>query len=146
MGVATQPDLYRCAVGYVGVYDLEMMYRKGDISERASGKRYLERTLGHDKPDLQRRSPTQLASSIKAPVFLAAGGRDERAPKEHTEEMRDALKAAGHPPEVVIVEAKEMHGYYDEAANLNLYTKMLAFFDKYIGAGAGAPTAAAGGH
>ena len=144
MGVATQPDLYRCAVGYVGVYDLEMMYHKGDISERASGKRYLERTLGHDKADLQRRSPTQLAGRIKAPVFLAAGGRDERAPKEHTEEMRDALTAAGHPPEAVIVEGKEMHGFYDETANLNLYTKMLAFFDKYIGAGSQA--AAAGGH
>jgi dipeptidyl aminopeptidase/acylaminoacyl peptidase len=146
MGVATQPDLYRCAVGYVGVYDLEMMYHKGDISERASGKRYLERTLGHDKLELQRRSPTQLAAQIKAPVFLAAGGRDERAPKEHTEEMRDALQAAGHPPEVVIVEAKEMHGFYDETANLNLYTKMLAFFDKYIGVGAGAQAATAGGH
>jgi dipeptidyl aminopeptidase/acylaminoacyl peptidase len=35
-----------------------------------------------------------------------------------------------------------MHGFYDEDANLTLYTKMLAFFDKYIGAGA----TAAGSH
>ena len=146
MGVAKQPDLYRCAVGYVGVYDLEMMYHKGDISERASGKRYLERTLGHDTADLQSRSPARLAAKIKAPVFLAAGGRDVRAPKDHTEEMRDALKSAGHPAEVVIVEPNEMHGFYDETANLNLYTKMLAFFDKYIGAGATAQAATAGGH
>jgi dipeptidyl aminopeptidase/acylaminoacyl peptidase len=136
MGVATQPDLYRCAVGYVGVYDLEMMYDKGDIHERESGLRYLRRTLGTDKAELQRLSPVHLASKIKAPVFLAAGGRDVRAPREHTEEMRDALKAAGHPAEVVIVEPNEMHGFYDETANLNLYTKMLGFIDKYIGAGA----------
>ena len=34
------------------------------------------------------------------------------------------------------------HGFYGEEANLNLYTKMLAFFDKYIGDGA----KAVGGH
>jgi len=136
MGAAMEPGLYRCAVGYVGVYDMEMMFRKGDISERDSGKRFLERTLGNDKAELQRRSPVHLAEKIKVPVFLAAGGRDVRAPKEHTEEMRDALKAAGHPAEVVIVEPNEMHGFYDETANLNLYTKMLGFIDKYIGAGA----------
>lgn len=145
MGVATQPDLYRCAVGYVGVYDLPMMFKKGDISETKSGKRYLVRTLGTDDADLRAHSPVYLASQIKAPVFLAAGGRDVRAPKEHTQAMRDALKSAGHPAETVIVEPDEMHGYYDENANLNLYTKMLAFFDKYIGSGAAVSSTAAAG-
>ena len=142
MGVAREPALYKCAVGYVGVYDLEMMYTKGDVPERESGRRYLRRTIGEDKAELQRRSPVTLAGRITAPVFLAAGLKDVRAPHEHTEEMRDALKAAGHPPEVVILQPNEMHGFYGEEANLNLYTKMLAFFDKYIGDGA----KAVGGH
>jgi dipeptidyl aminopeptidase/acylaminoacyl peptidase len=47
--------------------------------------------------------------------------------------MRDALIKAGNPPDEVIIQAGEMHGFYDEKNNLNLYTKMLAFFDKYIG-------------
>ena len=46
MGAAREPALYQCAVGYVGVYDLNMMFHKGDISERDSGRRYLKRTLG----------------------------------------------------------------------------------------------------
>ena len=46
------------------------------------------------------------------------------------------------PPEVVVVEPKEAHGFRDLQNNVNLYTKMLAFFDKYIGPGA--KTAAAG--
>ncbi|HVI26153.1 MAG TPA: S9 family peptidase [Xanthomonadaceae bacterium] len=136
MGVATQPDLYQCAVGYVGVYDLDMLYKKGDIAARESGQRYLRRTIGTDPAELERRSPVSLAGRITAPVFLAAGLKDVRAPHEHTEEMRDALKGAGHPPEVVILQPDEMHGFYGEEANLNLYTKMLAFFDKYIGGGA----------
>ena len=36
-------------------------------------------------------------------------------------------------PEVVVVEPKEGHGFRDVDNNVNLYTKMLAFFDKYIG-------------
>ena len=68
-------------------------------------------------------------------MFLAAGLKDVRAPAKHTAAMRDALKAAGHPAEEVILEPNEMHGFYAEDAQFNLYTKMLAFFDKYIGAG-----------
>jgi dipeptidyl aminopeptidase/acylaminoacyl peptidase len=136
MGAAKEPTLYRCAVGYVGVYDLALLQRKGDISESESGSRFLGRSLGHDPADLASRSPTTLAAQIKVPVFLAAGGRDVRAPKVQTEEMADALRSAGHPAETVIIEPAEMHGFYDEKANVNLYTKMLAFFDKYIGDGA----------
>jgi dipeptidyl aminopeptidase/acylaminoacyl peptidase len=136
MGAAVEPTLYKCAVGYVGVYDLDMMYHKGDIPERESGKRYLRRTIGTDPVELRQRSPASLADRIKVPVFLAAGLKDVRAPHEQTETMRDALKAAGHSAEEVILQPGEMHGFYDEQANLNLYTKMLAFFDKYIGPGA----------
>lgn len=142
MGVAKEPTLYRCAVGYVGVYDLALLQRKGDISESKTGQRFLSRSLGHDPVDLASRSPTTLAARIKVPVFLAAGGRDVRAPKAQTEEMADALRAAGHPADAVIIEPQEMHGFYDEKANLNLYTKMLGFFDKYIGSGAGSTASA----
>ncbi len=133
MGAAKEPDLYQCAVGYVGIYELPMMFTKGDIPERESGRRYLARTIGTDQAELKARSPAELAAKIKIPVFLAAGARDVRAPPEHTEAMRDALIKAGNPPKEVIIQSGEMHGYYDEKNNLNLYTKMLAFFDRYIG-------------
>jgi dipeptidyl aminopeptidase/acylaminoacyl peptidase len=133
MGPAKEQGLYQCAVGYVGVYDMPMMFTKGDISQRDSGKRFLYKTIGSDSAVLKAISPTELASKIKVPVFLAAGARDVRAPPEHTEAMRDALVKAGNPPEEVIIQSGEMHGFYEEANNLNLYTKMLAFFDKHIG-------------
>ena len=34
MGAAREPDLYRCAAGYVGVYDLEAMHRQHSRSAR----------------------------------------------------------------------------------------------------------------
>jgi dipeptidyl aminopeptidase/acylaminoacyl peptidase len=143
MGAAKEPTLYKCAVGYVGVYDLDMMFKRGDTSEDGDGQRFLKRTLGSDEQSLRDHSPTRLAERITAPVFLAAGLKDVRAPHQQTEAMRDALKAAGHPADVVILQPNEMHGFYDEGANLNLYTKMLAFFDKYIGAGTGPDSTAA---
>jgi dipeptidyl aminopeptidase/acylaminoacyl peptidase len=47
--------------------------------------------------------------------------------------MRDALTRAGNPPEGVIIQPGEMHGYYKDDAKLNLYTKMLDFFGRHIG-------------
>ena len=40
MGVAREPSLYRCAVGYVGVYDMPSMYNTGRYRQRnALGQR-----------------------------------------------------------------------------------------------------------
>ena len=36
-GVAKEPDLYRCAAGNVGVYDLPMMHTRGDTREGGEG-------------------------------------------------------------------------------------------------------------
>jgi dipeptidyl aminopeptidase/acylaminoacyl peptidase len=60
MGVAKEPDLYKCAVGYVGVYDLNMLWGRGDISQSSFGKDFLADNLG--KQDLDASSPNKLAS------------------------------------------------------------------------------------
>ncbi len=133
MAPAREPGLYRCAFGYVGVYDMEMMFDKGDISQRESGQRFLRRTLGTDKALLRETSPTSLVSKIRIPVYLAAGARDVRAVPEQTEAMNKALINAGNPPEGMIIQPGEMHGFYKEENNLKLYTEMLKFFDRHIG-------------
>ncbi len=149
MGVAKEPDMYRCAAGNVGVYDMPMMYEKGDIRARDSGQAFLRKVLGTDQEDLKARSPTHLADRIKAGVFLSAGNRDERAPAAHTVAMYEALKRAGNPvrDEDYILQSKEGHGFYDEANKLNYYTRLLDFFGRYLGARAdvGAPKAQGAG-
>jgi len=133
MGAAKEPDLYQCAVGFVGVYDMTAMDSRGDVSETDSGQAFLKRILGSDKSALASVSPPRQASKIKAAVFLAAGKEDRRAPPVHTERMYDALREAGNTPEVKIIQEGEAHGYYEVTHNANLYGKMLAFFDKHIG-------------
>jgi dipeptidyl aminopeptidase/acylaminoacyl peptidase len=135
MAPAREPDLYKCAFGYVGVYDMPMMFEKGDIPQRESGQRFLRRTLGADRATWLATSPTHLADRIRIPVYLAAGARDARAVPEQTEVMAEALRKAGNPPEGVIIQSGEMHGFYKEENNKRLYGEMLKFFERHIGAG-----------
>lgn len=135
MAPARDPGLFKCAFGYVGLYDAQIQMEKSDTSEREDGRRYLLRAFGKTRAEQDAMSPINYVDKIKLPVFLAAGARDPRCPPEHTEAMNKALTAAGNPPEGMIVQSGEMHGFYKEENNLNLYTKMLAFFDKHIGGG-----------
>jgi len=133
MGAAREPSLYQCTVGYVGVYDLALMYKEGDIRESDTGGNYLESVIGKDRSKLAERSPASRASDIRIPVFLAAGGRDRRTPPEQTEVMAAALMKAGNPVRENILEPREGHGFYDVAARNNIYGKMLSFFGEHIG-------------
>lgn len=133
MGVAKDPDLYKCAFGYVGLYDVQIQKKLSDTADWYAGQSFFERTFGATRAEQDAISPVNHAHKIKAAVYLAAGARDQRCPPEHTEAMRDALIKAGNPPEGVIIQSGEMHGFYDEKNNLKLYTEMLAFFGRHIG-------------
>ena len=133
MAPIREPGMFKCAFGYVGVYDMGMLFTKGDIPQSESGVRYLRRTVGTDRAVQQANSPAFNADKVRIPVYLAAGARDERAVPDQTEAMADALRKAGNPPEGVIIQSGEMHGFYKEENNLRLYTEMLGFFDRHIG-------------
>lgn len=131
MGVAKEPDLYRCAAGYVGVYDLPTMHTLGDIQEAGSGESYLNEWLG-SRDGLGAVSPNRIADRIKVPVLLAAGGEDERAPAKHTELMEKALRQANVPVEALYYPT-EGHGFYKIENRREYYKKLLAFFAKHLG-------------
>lgn len=131
MGAAREPDLYKCVVGYIGVYDLPMMHVHGDIQRRGSGETYLREWIG-EREALAAVSPNRMADRIKAPVFLAAGGEDERAPIEHSEAMERALKKAGVPVETLYYKT-EGHGFYVDAHRKEFYERLLGFLGKHIG-------------
>ena len=131
MGAVREPSLYRCAAGYVGVYDLPTMYTDGDIHESGSGKSYLEDWMG-SKDEVAKVSPNRLAAQIKVPVFLAAGGEDVRAPIQHTQMMERALKEVGIPVEAYYYPT-EGHGFYNIDNERDYYGKLLTFFQRNLG-------------
>ena len=131
MGVAREPSLYKCAVGTFGVYDLPMMHTRGDLQQRGSGETFLNEWIG-EPADLAAVSPNRMAERINVPVFLAAGGQDERAPIEHSRMMERALSKAGSPVETLYYPT-EGHGFYIEANRRELYARLLAFLARNIG-------------
>lgn len=133
MAPIREPGLFQCTFGYVGVYDVDMMFNRGDIPRSQMGQRYLRRTHGTDSNVWAQNSPARRAGEVNIPVYLAAGARDERTPPEQTELMNRALIAAGNPPEGMIIQSGEMHGFYDVDNRVNLYTEMLDFFERHIG-------------
>lgn len=131
MGVAKEPSLYRCAAGYVGVYDLPMMQRQDGRKRRSLGN-WSRDWVGEDMAALAAASPNRLAERIRVPVFLAAGGEDEIAPVEHTRMMEAALKKAGVPVESLYYDT-EGHGFYTEPHQREYYTRLLAFLSRHLG-------------
>lgn len=130
MGAAKEPQLYRCAVGYVGIYDLPMM-----VADDKGGGRSTETWLGEwvgGGAMLGPISPTNLADRIKAPVFLVAGEEDSIAPIAHSKKMERALRAAGKSVETLYV-AHEGHGFYVEANRREYYVKLLDFLARHLG-------------
>jgi len=146
MGAAKEPGLYKCAAGYAGVYDLPTLHTDGDISDTGSGRTYVREWIG-ERDALGSVSPNRMADRIKVPVFLAAGGEDERAPIKHSEMMEKALRNAGVPVETLYYRT-EGHGFYLEEHRREYYTRLLAFLAKNIGGSVAATsggTAAASG-
>lgn len=136
MGVAREPDLYRCAAGYAGVYDLAKLHR--DVASNGGGNlTWADQWIG-PRDSLDAASPTKLADRIKVPVFLAAGGADRRAPIEHSERMEKALKAAGVPVETLYY-PREGHGFYTEEHRREFYVRLLAFLSRSLGGATAKP-------
>lgn len=133
MSVVREQSLYRCAVGYVGVYDLPLMYRLGDIPDMMGGQTFLTQILGRGDV-LAGISPALRANEIKVPMFLIAGNEDQRTPPEQSRRFRDALTEAGNPPKWMDRDF-EGHGFFKLENNRALYTDMVAFFDQHIGDG-----------
>lgn len=133
-GAAREPDLYQCAIGYVGVYDLGLMKSRGDIPQSFNGEGYLDLVLGKDEAVLAQRSPINQIDRIKAKVMLIVGGQDKRVPPVQGENMRNAMLRRGR--EVAwIYQPTEGHGFYDEKNVTELYGELIDFLNSSIGNG-----------
>lgn len=136
MGVAIEPDLYKCAIGRSGVYDLSLHLRAGDVRLRRSGQNYLKTVLNTmDRKTLRTFSPVYKAEDITAAVFLSHGALDRRTPPTHSKRMRNALRKAGNSP-VWHWAGGQGHTFFGDKANLKLYTAILEFLNEHIGDGA----------
>mgnify|MGYP000058908604 FL=1 len=128
---AIYPDTYQCAIANAGIYDLELMFEEGDVTERRAGLSYLKKVLGTDSEQLKSMSPVNYVEKITIPLLLAHGEDDERAPVEHVERLREALDKINKPYEWYVVD-NEGHGFYNPSNQKAYMKKVLSFLDKHL--------------
>lgn len=132
MSAVKEPDLYACTAGYVGVYDLELMSKKGDIQRRDDGLDYINEAICDSPASCKAGSPITYLDRLKADVMIIHGKDDQRVPFAHAEVLRDELDKRDIDYEW-LVKAKEGHGFVSVDNREELFKKLLAFFDKNIG-------------
>ncbi len=133
MSAVIEPDLYRCAIGYAGVYDLARWKRDSDVGESDFGRNYISDFVGSDADALAKASPINYLDRLKAAVMIIHGEEDERAPFSQAKLLRDALDKRKYPYEW-LVRPGEAHGFILPKNRLALYEQLIAFLDKNIGA------------
>ena len=131
MGAAREPDLYRCAIGYGGIYDLEVFAKYQDSSSPLSGHLWLNQVLGSDVAELQARSPINNVDRIKIPVMLLHGEGDRDLDPLPAKKLRAALRRRGHGVEWMDL-GLQSNPVRDEDMRLKVCERILAFLDSNL--------------
>lgn len=142
-GITFTPDLYACAVDYVGVSNL-FTFMNTVPPYWEPFKKMMYEMVGDPKKDsllMREASPVFHADQIKCPLFIAQGANDPRVNKDESDQMVAALKARGITVEYMVKD-DEGHGFHNEENRMDFYNAMDKFLDAHIGSGYQAVAAA----
>jgi dipeptidyl aminopeptidase/acylaminoacyl peptidase len=134
-GITKTPELYACAVSYVGVSNLFTWID----AIPPYWKPYLEmmyEMVGHPERDEKRfreTSPYFNADKIRAPLLVAQGANDPRVRKEESDQIVEALRR--HDVEVeYLVKEDEGHGFRNEENMFEFFRAVEVFLERHLGA------------
>ena len=159
--VIKYPGVYKCAVANEGIYDLTLMFDKGDEQKTRSGRSYLRAVLGTEKDTLKANSPVNFADKInvplllthgndgkrkdikhfeasgnylgneKPPIFLADDKEDKRAPYAHAERLRAALEKANKQYDWYVLD-KDGKGTYSPESQKQYMKHVVKFLSQHL--------------
>jgi len=132
-GAVYTPDLYCCAVNYVGVSNLALIANwRREMSEE--GKAFYENMIGDEASFIKERSPVNYIERIQIPTLHAYGENDPRVVIQNWTELQTQLKKYGKTYEFIRQDG-EGHGFHKEEARIDFYKKLDQFLDKYLAHG-----------
>lgn len=132
-GITFTPDLYACAIDYVGVSNLLSFMQ----TIPPYWKPYLEmmyEMVGNpetEKEMLMAASPVFHVDKIKSPLFVAQGAKDPRVNINESNQIVEALKKRGITVEYLVKE-NEGHGFSNEENQFEFYRSMEKFLKKHM--------------
>jgi dipeptidyl aminopeptidase/acylaminoacyl peptidase len=136
MGLAKEPELFRCGINWVGVTDPSFMFTVTwtDFNRVDSGRYDLPLLIGDpdkDAAQFKRTSPVARAAEIKQPVLMAYGALDDRVPLINGEKMLAALKPHNKNVEWIVY-PDEGHGWLKESNNIDFWTRVEKFLATHL--------------
>ncbi len=128
MNPIRNPGMYKCAIGYSGVYDLVKLKDDEDFNkQRRAG---FGREVGDDAAELAAQSPATHVVKLDVPMLLIHGTSDQIAPFSQYRSAEAALSHANKSFES-LVKPSEGHGFYKVANQEEAYNRMKDFLFKY---------------
>jgi dipeptidyl aminopeptidase/acylaminoacyl peptidase len=141
-GITFTPELYACAVDYVGVSNL-FTFMKTVPPYWAPFMQMMYEMVGDPVKDsvlLHEASPVFFVDKIKAPLFIAQGANDPRVNKAESDQIVEALKKRGVKVEYMVKD-NEGHGFSNEENQFEFYGAMEKFLAMHLGGKIAQPSA-----
>ena len=104
VGITKNPDLFKCAINYVGVVNLVSIMGDKQWMFADMGRPAWNKGMGHQDDDrelLERASPINYLDNIKGDLFVIHGRRDRNVSYKQVLELKNALDDKGIPYESV---------------------------------------------
>ncbi|MCB0769890.1 MAG: S9 family peptidase, partial [Flavobacteriales bacterium] len=133
-GITFTPDLYACAVDYVGVSNL-FTFMKTIPPYWAPFLNMMHEMVGDPATDslaMAAASPVFHVDKIKCPLFIAQGANDPRVVKAESDQVVEALKKRGINVQYMVKD-DEGHGFRNEENRFEFYGAMEEFLAQHIG-------------
>jgi dipeptidyl aminopeptidase/acylaminoacyl peptidase len=135
-GLAFTPDVYKCGVSGAGPSDLLLLV--GDVA-RSSQFDYLgtdgwREWIGdptRDRDRLIATSPAKHVDRIKAPLLLIHGADDIVVPLRQSTVMADAMKEAGKPVELIVIQGDD-HWLSRASTNKRVLQEVQRFLGQHL--------------
>ena len=132
-GACFTPELYCCAIDYVGVSNLLTFLQTIPPYWRAMLDMMYEQ-IGHpdrDRAQLEATSPALHADAIRCPLFIAQGANDPRVNKDESDQMVAALRRRGVEVEYMVKD-NEGHGFANQENVFDFYRAVERFLQQHL--------------
>ncbi len=132
-GITFTPELYTCAVDYVGVSNLFTLFETLPPYWE-QGRQMMYEMIGNPETEealLKEVSPIYHIENIRVPLFVAQGANDPRVKKEHSDQIVDALKKKNIAVEYMVKD-NEGHGFHNEENRFDFYRAMEKFLAEHL--------------
>ena len=138
MATVKSPDLFKCAISFAGVMDLQRLVSK---SRYFLNKKFVKKQIGDDEDDLAARSPYYSAEKINISMLLLHGEDDRVVEVGQSREMFDELQDLNK--DVKYVELKNGDHYLSIQRNRHrVFAEMDTFLKVHLGGNASSQSAA----